>query len=102
MELLNRTISYVKIFGTISVAVSVLLLGLGIYFLKIKRTKMKELDVDYNSFNRKDSLEYVRFDDIRGMIIDKEHNRHISESNARALIMRMRRVPSSSRQCVDT
>ncbi len=78
MELLNRTISYVKIFGTISVAVSVLLLGLGIYFLKIKRTKMKELDVDYNSFNRKDSLEYVRFDDIRGMIIDKEHNRHIS------------------------
>lgn len=78
MELLNRTISYVKIFGIASVAVSVLLLGLGIYFLKIKKTKMKELDVDYNSFNRKDSLEYVRFDDIQGMIIDKEHNRYIS------------------------
>lgn len=78
MELLNRTINYVKIFGIASVAVSLLLLGLGIYFLKIKKTKMKELDVDYNSFNRKDSLEYVRFDDIQGMIIDKEHNRYIS------------------------
>lgn len=78
MELLNRTISYVRIFGIASVAVSILLLGLGIYFLKIKKTKMKELDVDYNSFNRKDSLEYVRFDDIQGMIIDKEHNRYIS------------------------
>ncbi len=78
MELLNRTINYVKIFGVASVAISLLLLGLGIYFLKIKKTKMKELDVDYNSFNRKDSLEYVRLDDIRGVIIDKEHNRFVS------------------------
>ena len=78
MELLNRIISYVKIFGIASVALSFLLLGVGIYFLKIKKTKMKELDVDYNSFNRKDTLEYVRFDDICGMVIDKEHNRFIS------------------------
>lgn len=77
MELLNRIISYVKIFGIASVTLSFLLLGVGIYFLKIKKTKMKELDVDYNSFDRKDTLEYVRFDDICGMVIDKEHNRFI-------------------------
>lgn len=78
MELLNQTIRYVKIFGAASMVVSLLLLGLGIYFLKMKKTKIKELDVDYNSFDRKDSLEYVKFDDICGMIIDKEHSRFIS------------------------
>lgn len=78
MELLNRTIDYIKIFGIASVGISFLLLGLGIYFLKIKKTKMKELEVDYNTFDRKDTLEYVKFDDICGMVVDKEHSRFIS------------------------
>lgn len=78
MELINQAVTYIKIIGFFIVGLGVLLLGLGFYFLKVRRTKAEVFDIDYNSFNRKDSLEYVKFDDIQGMLIDKERNRFVS------------------------
>lgn len=78
MEILNQAITYLKITGFLIIGGSVLLLGLGFYFFKIKKVKAREQEADYNSFERKDSLEYVKFDDICGMIVDSGRSRFIA------------------------
>lgn len=78
IELINQAIAYLKLIGILIVGAGLLLLGLGFYFLKIRKVKSIESEIDYNSFDRKDTLEYVKFDDIKGMVIDRERTRFIS------------------------
>lgn len=79
MELINQAIYYVRVFGIASVLICVLLLGGFVYFFKFKRTKLRERELDYSRFERKDTLEYVKFDDIySGIIVDKERNRYVA------------------------
>lgn len=64
MQTIDTLVRSVQIIAVILVVLLALLGLLGFYFMKFHRTKVKEKHLDYNSFKRLDSLEYVKFDDV--------------------------------------
>lgn len=64
MQLINSAVYWATLILIMLIVIIAILGAIAFYFLKIKRIKSKEEIIDYNSFNRKDSKEYVKFDDI--------------------------------------
>lgn len=78
MQLIEELIHNIQLISAI-IIVCLLLFGLlGIYLLKVRRSKVVEKAADYSSFERKDTLDYTRFDDIREyMVVDEDKKRFI-------------------------
>ena len=72
MQAVNTIIRSLQI---ITVVIVVLLAAFGLigfYFVRFHRSKVKEHEIDYNSFDRKDTLEYVKIDDVEESMIVTE------------------------------
>lgn len=79
MQLIENLIRNIQIISAV-VIVCLLLFGLlGIYIVKIRRSKIIEKAADYSSFERRDTLEYTKFDDIKEyMVVSEEKKRFIA------------------------
>ncbi len=64
MQLLHSLTKYVTIFFIMLVILCLILGAIAYYLLKIKKIASKEERFDYSRFDRKDSIDYVRFDQI--------------------------------------
>lgn len=57
---------------TVAVVLGLILLviaGIGFYFFKSKKGIVKEKNIDSSDFNRKDSADYVKFDDVTDFMV---------------------------------
>lgn len=64
MQLINTIDYYVNVIIVVVSVVMALAAGLLYYLIKVKRINAKTEKINYNSFYRKDALEYVKFDDV--------------------------------------
>lgn len=81
--LLNQINEIAQIILAVIVTVGVVGAGIFIYYAKFKKkTAAKEGSVNYSTFNRKDSQDYLRFDDIEDdMVITENGTRFIGAVN---------------------
>lgn len=79
MQLIENLIQNIQIISAV-VIICLLLFGLlGIYLIKFRRSKIVEKAADYSDFERKDTLEYIKFDDIKEcMVVSEEKKRFIA------------------------
>ena len=64
MQVISDLIQYIQTI-TVVVVILVVLFGLlGVYVLKVRKSKVVEKNIDYSRFERADTLEYVKFDDV--------------------------------------
>ncbi len=64
MQLVSDITRYVTIFFIMIVVLSAIIGALAYYLLKVKKIASKEEQFDYTKFERRDSVEYIRFDQI--------------------------------------
>lgn len=64
MALLHSLTRYVTIFFIMLVVLSLVVGAIAYYLLKVKKIASKEEKFDYSKFDRKDSIDYIRFDQI--------------------------------------
>ena len=75
MQAINTMIRSLQI---ITVVIVVLLAGFGLigfYFVRTHRSRVKEQEMDYNSFKRKDTLDYIKIDDVEEFMIVTERKK---------------------------
>lgn len=72
MQVIDTTIRSLQII-TVVIVVLLAVFGLiGIYFVRFHRSKVKEQELDYNRFNRKDTLEYIKIEDVEEYMVVTE------------------------------
>ena len=64
MQTIDTLVRSVQIIAGVVVVILLVAAGAGLYFFRFHRRKVTEKDVDYRSFRRLDSTEYVKFDDV--------------------------------------
>lgn len=64
MELINMMNYYLQLIMVITIVIFAIVAGIMFYFLKIKKISAKSETVDYSTFNRLDSMDYMKFEDI--------------------------------------
>lgn len=64
MTLIDTINYYINTIFFVSIFILCIVGGLTFYFLKIKKVTAKVEKINYDSFDRTDSLEYIKFDDI--------------------------------------
>lgn len=64
MQTIDTLVRSVQIIAGVVVVILLVATGAGLYFFRFHRRKVMEKDVDYRSFRRLDSTEYVKFDDV--------------------------------------
>lgn len=72
MQVINIMIRSLQII-TVVIVVLLAIFGLiGFYFVRFHRSKLKEQEIDYSSFARKDTLEYIKIDDVQDRMVVTE------------------------------
>lgn len=72
MQVINTMIRSLQII-TVVIVVLLAIFGLiGLYFVRFHRSKVREQEIDYNSFTRKDTLEYIKIDDVQDYMVVTE------------------------------
>lgn len=64
MGIINQISNLINVILVVLFIGSALVMGLGYYFLKIKKVTSKQERLNYNNFERRDSMEYVKFDNV--------------------------------------
>lgn len=64
MQIINEAKQYMMLVGIVIFILIALVAIVGIYFVKFYRVKVKEKMVDYDHFERKDAVEFIKMDDI--------------------------------------
>ena len=64
MQTIDSLVRSVQIIAVVLVVLLLLLAAAGFYFYKFHRSRVTEKDIDYSTFKRLDSIEYVKFDDV--------------------------------------
>lgn len=64
MQTIDTLVRSVQIIAVVLCVILLALAGAGLYFFKFHKRKITEKEVDYKSFRRLDSAEYVKFDDV--------------------------------------
>ena len=64
MNLINTVSYYLNLVFGVTVTIILLAGGILYYLLKVKKITARTEKINYDSFERRDSLEYVKFDDI--------------------------------------
>lgn len=69
MQTIDTVVRSVRIIAVIIFIVLAVFGGAGFYFFRVHRSRIKEKTIDYSTFKRLDSLEYVKFDDVSDMMV---------------------------------
>lgn len=79
MQAINTMIRSLQII-TVVIVVLLAVFGLiGFYFVRVHRSKVREQEMDYNSFKRKDTLDYIKIDDVEeSMIVTEGKKRFVA------------------------
>lgn len=64
MQIISEAKQYVILVGFVLLVLFALVAIAGIYFVKFYRVKVKEKMIDYDHFERKDAVEFIKMDDI--------------------------------------
>lgn len=64
MQTIDSLVRSVQIIAAVLVILLLVVAAAGVYFLKFHRGKVTEKTVDYSTFKRLDTTEYVKFDDV--------------------------------------
>lgn len=75
MQTINTMIRSLQIITVVVVALLAVFGIIGLYFVRFHRSKVKEHDIDYNRFDRKDTLEYIKIDDVGESMVVMEGKR---------------------------
>lgn len=65
MQMLNDVKQYIIMAGIILIVLIGIIAAIGVYFMKFYRAKITEKEVNYDSFDRKDAVDFMKFDDIK-------------------------------------
>lgn len=69
MQTIDTVVRSVRIIAVIIFVVLAAFGACGFYFFRVHRSRIKEKSIDYSTFKRLDSLEYVKFDDVSDMMV---------------------------------
>lgn len=69
MQTIDTVVRSVRIIAVIIFVVLAASGACGFYFFRVHRSRIKEKSIDYSTFKRLDSLEYVKFDDVSDMMV---------------------------------
>lgn len=64
MQTIDSLVRSVQIIAVVLIVILLLFAAAGFYFYKFHRSRVKEESIDYSTFKRADSVEYVKFDDV--------------------------------------
>ena len=64
MQTIDSLVRSVQIIAVVLVALLLIFAAAGFYFYKFHRSRVTEKNIDYSTFRRLDSIEYVKFDDV--------------------------------------
>lgn len=64
MQTIDALVRSVQVIAAVLAAILLVAAGGGLYFFKCHRRRVTEKEVDYKSFERLDSIEYAKFDDV--------------------------------------
>lgn len=64
MQMITNLVKNIQLIAFAVMLILLFLSGVGFYFLKVKRRVVKEKQVDYSAFRRKDVMNYVPIDDV--------------------------------------
>lgn len=78
MQTIDTLVQSVQIVAVILFIILMIFGAAGFYFFRIHRSHFQEKTVDYGSFKRLDSLEYVKFDDVlENMVVTDNRKRFV-------------------------
>lgn len=79
MQVINTMIRSLQIIAVVIVVLFAVFGLIGLYFVRYHRSKIREQEIDYNRFARKDTLEYIKIDDVEeSMIVTEGKKRFVA------------------------
>ncbi len=64
MTMITQLIRNIQIIAAVIIIILLVFCGIGLYLFKFKKRTVKEQALDYSSFNRKEVVDYIGFDDV--------------------------------------